>query len=699
MNLRHSLNRFARCLMFSASLISIVTAQQAPAPKSPPEEKKKEEKKEESIRLEPFVITGSQLRRISGETALPVQIITPIELEERGVSSVEQMIMELNINGNGLDNLASNADVVAGQQRGNNGATSANLRMQGAGATLILLNGRRVSSHGLNGGVVDLNSIPFAAIQRVEVLKDGASAIYGTDAVGGVINFILKTNYEGAAVSAAMDVTEQGGGNIFRYNAAAGYGNVERNGYNIMTSVSFSDHKVLRGSQRDFVNTFQVNRGLSPDTRGTPVATLFAVTTLYTALSRDNLDNAGRSAGPVDPQNPNLRVNGINYVDLPGGPGYAGLDGMGPYDEVLWNSAASKYGAAWDTGRAAVIQQPVKNTNVVLRGTFRLADRHRLFVEGVAGRSESNKSFSPNQWSTSGVATTTALDGRTTVPNPLFNMAYPATGASYNRVFNALAGYFPALAANRGAPLAFRWRSLPLGNRAFTTTTDTYRTMAGLEGPLGVLSQWDYRAGVSRAQSKGKSLLNSGYVYTVPFVNLITTGVIDIFSYTQTPEAMAAIDRTRANGVQMYGGTYRTENADVAATGPLFRLPAGTVQAAVGVDWRKEIFLFNGDQRANLNSSDALIFNAPFDNTLATAGPLERTIKAAFVEVHFPIVRGIDLNAAGRIDEYSGFGSTTNPKLTLRWAPAEKILVRSAYSTGFRVPTFKQQYDPVTESP
>ncbi len=693
MNIRTPWKTATLSLLAAAGFAPAAFGQAAPAAPAAPA------KTEESLKLEKFVVTGSLIKRLDAEGALPVQIIRPLELEERGIASAEQMLMELNINGNGLDNLASNADVVAGAQRGNNGATSANLRMQGAGATLVLLNGRRVSSHGLNGGVVDLNSIPFAAIERVEILKDGASAIYGTDAVGGVINFILKTNYEGASMSTAADVTEGGGGNIYRANIVAGHGNVERDGYNIMASVSYSDSKVLRGDQRDFVNTFQPNRGVSPDTRGTPVATAFAVTTLFTALSRDNIDNAGRSTGPVDPQNPNLRVNGINYVDLPNGPGYAGLDGMGPYDELLWNSAASKYGSAWDTGRAAVIQQPVRNTNVVLRGTFKLVDRHRLIVEGVAGRSVSNKSFSPNQWTTGTAATTTALDGRTTVPNPLFNMAYPSTGASYNRVFNVLAGYFPALAANRGAPIAFRWRSLPLGNRAFTTTSDTYRAMAGLEGPLGFLSQWDYRLGASRAQSKGKSVLNNGYVYTVPFVNLINTGVVDVFSYTQTPEAMAAINRTRADGVQMYGGTYQTDNLDAAATGPLFKLPAGTIQAAVGVDWREESFLFNGDQRANLNSSDALIFNAPFDNSLATAGTLKRTIKAAFAELQIPLLKGLDLNVAGRIDQYTGFGSSKNPKYTLRWAPSDKFLVRSAYSTGFRVPTFKQMFDPVTESP
>jgi iron complex outermembrane receptor protein len=221
----------------------------------------------------------------------------------------------------------------------------------------------------------------------------------------------------------------------------------------------------------------------------------------------------------------------------------------------------------------------------------------------------------------------------------------------------------------------------------------------GAEGPLGFLSQWDYRAGASRAESKGKSVLTSGYVYTVPFVALINTGVVDPFSYTQTPEAMAAIDKVRANGVALYGGTYRTDAADLSASGPVTKLPAGQMQAAVGLDWRQESFFFQGDTRTNLSSADALIYNAPFDNSLATAGTLKRTVKAAYAELQIPVLRGLDFNAAGRIDQYTGFGSAKNPKYTLRYAPSDKFLVRSSYSTGFRVPTFKQMFDPVTESP
>ncbi|MFO1451374.1 MAG: TonB-dependent receptor [Opitutaceae bacterium] len=655
-------------------------------------------KPEQEVKLEKFVVTGSLIKRIAGESALPIQTITIEEIEQQGIASAEQLIMSMNINGNGLDNLASNSDVVSGAARGNNGATSANLRGQGAGATLILLNGRRVASHGLNGGVVDLNSIPFAAIDRVETLKDGASATYGTDAVGGVINFILKTNYQGVVASAATDITEDGGGNIHRFSLLGGIGDLDKDKFNIMASLAVADHKMLRGDQRDFVNTFQPDRGLSVDTRGTPIATLFPLTTLYTALSRDNIDNTGRSTGPADPQNPSVRMSGgINIVDLPGGAGYAGLDGMAPYDELLWATPSAKYAAAWDTGRAAVLQQPVRNTNLVTRGTLKLGE-HRLIAEAVLGRSESTKSFSANQITSAVNTSNTTLPNGTAVPNPFRHLAYPSTGSDYNRVFNALVAYFPALEANRGQPLAFRWRATPAGNREIDTQSDTQRFLVGLEGPLSFLDNWDYRLGTTRSESESSSELLNGYFYYQAFANLINTGVLNPFSYTQTPEALAALEKISARGVKLYGGTFTSENVDFTASGPLFKLPAGEMMAAAGLDWRQEKYFFAGDQRPNANTVEALVFNAPFDNALATAGTLKRTIKSAFAELQVPIIKGLDLNPAVRMDEYTGFGRSTNPKVSLRFAPSDKFLVRSSYSTGFRVPTFKQMFDPTTRT-
>ncbi len=659
-----------------------------------------EKKSDEPVKLEKFVVTGSMIKRITDEGALPLSVFTKLDLEQEGIATAEQLIMSLNINGNALDNLASNADVVSGAQRGNNGASAANLRGQGSNATLILLNGRRIASHGLNGGVVDLNSIPFAAITRVEVLKDGASAIYGTDAIGGVINFITRTDFRGLRANASSDMTQDGGGNVFRYSVVGGWGDLNKDKWNLMASLALSDSKMLRGDQRDFVNTFQPTRGISPDTRGAPIATLFTAANLPTALGLS-------SANPVDPANPAIRVNGINITDLPTNTaGYAGLDGMGPYQEILWGvtsaTANGKYGSAWDTGRAAVLQQPVKNTNFVGRGTFKLGD-NLLAVEAVISRSDSTKSFSPNQWSTAGLAasgaqTTTTTANGTVVPNPLSGMAYPSTGADYTRVFNALVAYFPALEVNRGLPLAFRWRSLPGGNREINTVSDTRRLLASMEGPLPFLADWDYRTGVSQSESKSKSKLLNGYYFTVPFANLIKTGVLNPFSYTQTSAAMDGLKAASATGVELYGGTFTTTGADFTASGPLFSLPAGLVQAAVGVDYRKEEYKFAGDPRTNVSTADSLIFNVPFDNALATAGTLSRTVKAVFAELQVPIVKNLDLNLAGRRDDYTGFGSSTNPKVTLRFAPAERLLFRGSYSTGFRIPTFKQQFDPSFES-
>jgi iron complex outermembrane receptor protein len=638
-------------------------------------------------KLQRVEITGSSIKRIASEGALPIQIISAQDLKTQGITTAEQVISMLNVNGNGIDNLASNSDVAAGSGRGSNGLSAANLRGQGAASTLVLLNGRRVAAHGLNGGVVDLSSIPMGAIDRIEVLKDGASAIYGTDAIGGVINFILKKDYRGAEIEAFTDVTQAGGGKIDRMKLLGGFGNLEEDNYNLLMSLGRSQSQMLRGDQRSFVNTFQPSRGLSVDTRGTPFATAFGISTLYNALSRDNLSNTGRSTGPVAPGGGTQTYNGINALDVPGGMGCNSIDGMAAYDEVLWATPAAKYGCAWDTGRAAVLQQPLINTNMLAKATLKFGEHHVNF-EYVAARAESAKSFSPNQISSSTSAT-----------SPFLNLAYPSTGASYNYVMGKLVSAFPTLAANQaaGAPIAFRWRCMPCGNREISTISDTKRVLLSVDGPLG--GGWDYRAAVSNASSDSTSVLGNGYFYGKEFAALINTGVLNPFllpGESQTPQALAGLAATSANGVTLYGGRTTLQQMDATATGPVFKLPAGDVMVAVGMDSRTEKFGFNGN--ATDLATQARIFNAPFDsvNTLAT---VKRDVNAVFGEVLIPVTKSLEATLAVRRDDYTGFGSTTNPKVSFRFTPVEQFLARGAYSTGFRVPTFAQQSFGVTVSP
>lgn len=641
--------------------------------------------------VERVVITGSSIKRVETEGALPIQIITRADIDRQGIATTEQLIATLNSNGNGLDNLASNSDVVDGASRGNNGASSANLRGQGSAATLILLNGRRVASHGLNGGIVDLSSIPLAAVDRVEILKDGASAIYGTDAIGGVINFILRKDFTGLTMQASTDKTQAGGGDINRFAMVGGMGDLAKDGYNVMVSLAHSDSKILRGDERDFVNTFQPDRGLSVDTRGTPFATIFPLSSTNAAVVRTVLSSRATPTGPINntlsPIQPGttLRINGgINILDLPGGTGCNSIDGMGAYDEVLWATPAAKYACAWDTGRAAALQQPIKNTNVVAKATFNVGN-HVVYGEFTGSKADSAKSFSNNQISSS-TASTSAL----------FNLTYPSTGSSYDYVFNKLVAVFPSIEENRGQGIAFRWRCMECGRRELTTTSETARLLIGAEGSIG---SWDYRVGASQAYSDTRSKIGGGYYYNDLFFPLLRSGTLNPFllpGQSQTPAALAALEAASARGVTLYGGKFTLDQVDASASGSVYKLPAGDVMAAVGADFRSEKWTFQGDERDLANQR--AIFNVPFDNGNALSG-VKRDIKAVYAELLVPVFKSLDITVAGRQDNYTGFGNTFNPKISMRYVPMDEVLVRGSYSTGFRVPTFNQLFNGITESP
>lgn len=668
-----------------------------------------------------ITITGSRIKQNPNNSALPLQIITNEEIQRNGISSPEQLLMHLPTNATGPDNLASNADVVSGAQRGTNGLSSANLRGQGNAATLVLLNGRRVAAHGLSGSAVDVNQIPFAAMDRIEVLKDGASAIYGTDAVGGVINFITRKDYQGVGLQAFTDFTERGDGNIYRISGIAGYGDLDDDGFNIMGAVSYSWNQILRGVDRDFVNGNQPNRGLSIDTRGTPIATAFNIGsniwqtpngTLLTGLTLTLPNTQNGAAG------------GINILDLPGGAGCDSVNGGMAYDEVLWNLATAQYACSWDTGRAAVIQQPIQTLTYYGRGVVRLGGDHELSLEVTGSDADSAKSFSANQYSASA----------TTLP-----WAYPLnamTAATYNQVFFAIRSAFDvpsnpnrvaqiqALDARYGRPIAGRWRCIVCGPREYRTNTQTFRAALGLEGSLW--KDWDYRAGASYAKSESSSVLGTGYHYrgvlltndpatplndvgmydtrapTAPgaagpgIIGLINSGILNPFSLTQTPEALAGLDAVSAEGTTLYGGRYEVKQFDASLSGPLFAIWGGDVQAAFGVDYRRESYEFNGSAAAAANMPD--IFNVAFDNINALT-PKKRTVKAAYAEILFPILHNLDITLAGRIDDYTGFGTTKNPKISVKYRPIRQILFRGSYNTSFRVPTFNQIFNGATVSP
>ena len=604
--------------------------------------------------LERVEITGSSIKRVQTEGATPVQTITREEIDRAGIVSAEQLVSRITANGTGADNLSSNVGIQLGTtDRNNNGNSSANLRGLGSSSTLVLLNGRRIAAHGAKGNSVDLNWIPLAAVQRVEVLKDGASAVYGTDAIGGVINFILRKDYTGLEMTGFLDATEQGGGNIYRGSLLGGVGDLDRDRYNLMGSITFDRQEKLQGTQRSFSNGFQPDRGLSPDTAGSQFATQTGVA--------DTAIGASYRLPTTGTQTYN-RANLLSFqnnCDV--------IPGQSQYQSALWASPGARYACAFDYGGSAVLIQPIERTNFVGRGAFQLNKDSTAFVEAVVSRSVATKQFEPYQITTN-LAT-----------------AYPVGGQFYQD----LSAYIPTF--DKTKPIAYRWRCTDCGGRTIETTTDAYRVLAGIEGVIG--GKWDYKLGLSTAESQAKSVLGQGYLFTAPLNAALASGLVNPWvapGGSQNPAGLALLQAASAAGTRLFDGKSTTTELDGTISGELMQLPAGPLSAAFGFDFRKESYAFSdGSTRTQA------VFLAPFD---AEFPKVSRDIKALFAEVAVPIVKGLEGTVAVRRDDYSDFGATTNPKVALKWVPVKEVLLRGSYNTGFRAPSFFQLYTATSES-
>jgi len=596
-------------------------------------------------------ITGSSIKRVAAEGALPVQVITFDAIKKAGITSTEDLLRSISANGTGADNMTSGNNVFgADADRVSGGASFASLRGLGPNATLVLLNGRRVGNHGASGKAVDLNSIPLGAIQRVEILKDGASAIYGTDAIGGVVNFILRTDYTGLEAEASYNATEAGGGMQRRYSLLGGVGSLAEQGWNVMASVTHDVNDKLSSSQRGFANGFQPERGLSPDTTGTPYANI--------------LTGAGTALGT------GFKVPGDNTTYLQASPlSFQGkcdsIPGMSQYQTDLWKDVTAptrtRYSCAYDYGADYVISFPVERTNAISRATFQLSPEHKLFAELLGSRTKATAELTPVQISTS------LANGS----------AYPVNGPYYLDMTQFIPTY------DKTKPIIYKWRSTPWGNRTQENVTENLRGLIGMEGMLA--GKYDYKLGLSRAQSTTKTDLVDGYGWTSQIYSALGSGKINPWllpGQSQTDEAMNLVESTKFRGRLQHGKTTMTQ-LDGSISGEVFQLPAGAVSMAVGLDLRKETYEFAQDVDATK------ILLAPGN---ANQNRVSRNIKAVYAEMIVPVIKDLEVQLAVRRDDYSVIGATTNPKVSFRWQPSQNLMFRGSASKGFLAPSFTQLY-------
>jgi iron complex outermembrane receptor protein len=585
---------------------------------------------------ETVVVTGSRIRR-TNEGALPVQTVTQEQIQRTGAVNAEQFLQSVSVAVQGNTNTVA----ASGSGATTGGVSSISLRGLGSQRTLVLVNGRRLSGGGTitDSTSVDVNSIPLAAVQRVDVLKEGASAVYGSDAIAGVVNFILREDYEGAELTANYGDTTEGGGAIKRVNGVLGLGDLTVNRYNVMFVASYQKEDPLFGRERDFASSgINVATGNDITSGNSFPANIAAADGSFTGSLNPLAGNCSPSVS-----DPEYFGTGVCRYD------------PSPFVSLLPEiERSSAYGALH----------------------FALTDDIQLYAEASYNRNENHFVIQPVPLS----------DQFALPPNhPLFNVA-PYNGFS-TVVLQPSSPYYPtALVQGQtgGATpdLLVRYRSQITGNRDLTDTATQPR---GVLGVKGIVAGWDFDAGYLYSRTKLTEHVNSGYPSYLGILPLLNSGQVNFFG-ENTPEVQALADATQFRG-DAYSTRTSLQSVAASVSKDVLTLPAGALGIAFGAEGRQE--KFSTDPSAEIQSGDISGYGGNFLPISKT-----RDVGALFAEMNVPIIKGLEAGAAVRYDHYQGTGSKTVPRFNVRYRPIEQVMARASYGKGFRAPSLTELYQP-----
>jgi len=591
-------------------------------------------------------ITGSSIKRLATETALPVQTIERADIDKAGVTTAAELLRNISASAASLTDGASITDNTGGQ-RGFNGA---NLRGLGVSSTLVLLNGRRLANFASPGDAagVDLNSIPAGAIQRVEILKDGASAIYGTDAIGGVINFITRQDYEGVDLGLHAARTQEGGAGKTTGTISGGYGNLSRDRFNVFGVLDVQQLDSLRSTQRDFLK----ERPLA-DT-----VPFYLSSRPYPGNLRLQ-SNAGRRAAQLAA----INAAGYSFSGTPYNQRTVNLSapGCNPPASVFAASFLSQ-ACGYDYMADTEIYPESKKLSFLGRGVFQINADTQVFAEVLKAQAKTTYILSPNPTTLTGVT------------------------------FAQINGFLPR-PINDANSFDIRFRATEAGNRSNEVTSDGDRIVVGISGVIG--KDWDYTAAINRASNTSTDRYVNGYFLFNEFDAGVRAGLINPFG-PSSAAGLALVNSLRVDD-EARKSKGVTEAIDGKVTGTLAQLPGGSLGVAVGAELRRETQQFTpsallvsnniaGDRRASLAPGQT-------DPTLIATNN-SRDIVSVYGELSAPISKQLELQLALRFDKYENVGSSTNPKLGLRWQPNSAVLLRASAGTGFRAPSFSELYRP-----
>ncbi len=549
------------------------------------------DKKKSSERIQ---VTGSRIKRTDVEGVSSVIQIDQEAIQKSGVATVAELLQNMSVSIDGSYSSATVAD-----SRGT--VTSVNLRGLGPENTLVLLDGRRLPDEG-GEGVVDLSIIPMAAVERIEVLKDSASAIYGSDATGGVINIITKKDFEGSAIYARGSKPKADGGVGSQFSYMTG---VTKENFRNLTVLGYKHSEPVFYRERDWTK-----RGLS----------------FYSFPA--NVEAKGL---PLQ-QHPNCNSS----------------------DKL--KSEEDNTLCAYNYGNTSAFSPESTDVSILNNFEYRFSDKVTLFSSLRANRNTNIWNQAPN-----------AGD---------FKIPQDVALAKKDELKLAQLGL-----TTIDSDVSVYYRGVPWGLRTWEEENTVFGGNIGLKGQIS--GSWDWQAVLGRTEGKKDSINPNGFMLKSELVAAVKSGEFNPFETDLSNPALTSVVN-RASYQPFVITETQMITYDANTSGELFDLPGGTAGLAVGVNRIEQDYKKTIDQQSQNDN----VFGVTDDK----GDQGSRQVNAVYAELSLPVFKQVELQAAVRHDQYSDFGSTTNPKFGFKYLPADGVLFRGNVSTGFKAPTLRQIY-------
>lgn len=628
---------------------------------------------------EAIVVTGSRIASPTISSPSPLQIVDSQAIDDAGVTNIQELLLENPVFGTPALSRTNSAFLTSGT-----GVATIDLRDLGSNRTLTLINGRRVVASLAGSSTVDLNVIPTQFLERVDILTGGASSLYGSDAVAGVVNFVYKTDFEGIEANGQYGLTEEGDDRRYQANVTIG-SNVANGDGNIMVHFGYSNEKgvLSRNRANTRVDDFDLFRFTGdPADFGTPVEPFFSS---FPPQGRFITAGGTFTYSPTGALQPCFTTNGATC---------GGGAGVGPngFNRQFFRTIAV----------------PVERYTFAAAGTYAIADDINFFFEGTFNKTSSSREIEPFPLESGGANGIFPSDGGFNIENYL-----PGTSTIVANPF-VPAEILAAATDSNGDGLrdiGFARRLSEFGTRNGSTERDFYRFVVGFDGQLlDNRFRWDVSYNYGQVS---ENQISNGQVNVVNFRDALAVRLEngDENGNGISGEAICIDAEARANGCQpanIFGlgslsqgavnyiaaqGTFQTGIKQHVVqgniSGSLFDLPAGPVGIALGVEYRSESSFSDNDALTNagLNAGNLLPDTRGSFDVAEAYGELRIPILA-----DKPFFKLLEVGGAIRVADYSTIGTVTSYNVTGTWQPIDDLRIRGTYARAVRAPNIGELF-------